>query len=172
MNLSEQLMAGMSRFNTDLVVNHIGCDADKFAELVDLVLHGEAPLPHRASWALTHCVDKFPFLIEPHKTNIINQLNTFEHTGTVRSMLRSLLKCEFNNEDSGILFDFCAKTLESKSAPIAVKANCMELMYNISMHEPELKPELIYIFEIHLHSNYAGIVSKARILINRLKSKK
>ena len=58
--------------------------------------------------------------------------------------------------------------LENPGTAIANRAYSMTILYNISNQEPELKPELITLFESQKDSESAGVYARAKILLQKL----
>jgi hypothetical protein len=62
------------------------------------------------------------------------------------------------------------KTLTSAKEPLAVRVHAMQILYNISEKEPDLKPEILAIFE-HVMENHSspGIISRGKKLVQKLR---
>jgi len=165
MILADQLLLEISRRNTDYVAKVIGNDTDLFNELMDLLFLGKPPLPLRASWVVSTVTDIHPGLLAPYTTRIIKNLKSFSHTGVHRNLLRQLAKTEVTEELQGELFDLCYQWLFSRNEPPAVKVHCMQILFNISEKEPDLKPELRLVFEELIQHESAAIRSRSRQLL-------
>ena len=86
----------------------------------------------------------------------------------MRSLLGLLSILNPPGDHSGLLFDFCYSIVESPKSAIAHKAYAITILYNISVKEPELKPELITLFEEQRETESAGIRSKIHNLLKKL----
>lgn len=63
MDIRRALMAEHSKRRTMAVVEYIGDDARRFAELMKLFFAGEYRLAHRAAWPMNYCAERHPELI-------------------------------------------------------------------------------------------------------------
>jgi hypothetical protein len=170
MNIRKQLLAGNNRFNVDLVMHHIGADEELFAELVDMAHCRELPLSHRAAWALTACCDQYPYLIIPHLKTIVKGFASHMHPGITRCMVRALCLIDLPEKYAGPMYNICQQYIEDPDVPIAIRVFAMQLMYNISEQEPELKPELALFFESVLEAdNNSGVTNRGGKLLHKLK---
>jgi hypothetical protein len=167
-NYAEQLLAGLSRFNTDLIVADVGCDPDKFAEIIQL-MHTKSPIAMRAAWVMTTITDKYPHLILPHLSTLIEKIPIHDHPGTTRSVLRTLAQVDIPEQYQGVLFNYACDCIENSAIPVAIKVYGMQILYNISQYEPDLKPELILLIENYLDVNSAGFSSRGNKLLNKLR---
>ncbi len=168
MDIGDQLLVELSRRNTDFIAHYIGNDTDKFHQLIDLLFNGKSPIPQRAAWVVTHIAEKYPELCLPFIEPIILNLEKFEHTGIHRCLLRFIAEMNIPESLQGILYGICYKWLINKESPIAVKVHCMQILYNISEVEPDLKHELrLIIGELTDHDS-AGLRSRSRHLMERL----
>jgi hypothetical protein len=168
MNISEQLLAEISRRNTDYIKHYIGNDPKLFKELLDIMFDSPPPLPHRASWVVTAITDKYPELLKPHLKKIIAHIEQFGHSGIRRNLLRSIAVFDIPKPLQGKLFDMCHRWLHSRFEPPAVKVHCMQILYNISNSEPDLKKELKLIFEELTDHESAAIKSRSKQLLQKL----
>jgi hypothetical protein len=166
--LEEMLLAGNTKFNINLVSGYIGTDQSRFDILVDLMLNGQNPLPQRAAWAMSVIADKNPYLLEPHKIFLIDSLNNFGHTALHRSVLRYLSQVEIPEQSAGPLLNTCYKYLLDNKMPPAVKVHAMQIIYNISETEPDLKEELRLTIESLYDEGCAAIKSRGGKLLKRL----
>ena len=165
MDLAEQLMAEMSRQNIDYIARYVGNDGSRFDGLMTLVLQGKPPMPLRAAWAISVITDTYPKLLMPYVGQIVGRLETFEHTGVHRLFLRYFQNIPIPEEVEGHLYDICYRWLLSREAPVAVKANCMQILYNIAQKEPELMRELLLILEELIDDESAAVRSRSRQLL-------
>jgi hypothetical protein len=168
MNISERLLAELSRKNTDYIAHYIGSDQQKFEELMELLFNGTPPIPQRAAWVVSTIADKYPQLCIPYLQRIIVRLEDFEHTGIHRCLLRFLAETDIPEPLQGQLYDICYKWLVNKHTPIAVKVHCMQILYNIAENEPDLQHELRLIVEELTHHESPAILSRSRYLMGKL----
>ena len=169
--LNEMLMAGLSRFNTDLVVAHVGSDQELFNDLVDIMLTTNDSITLRAAWAISVITDKEPWLFEPRIYEVFDKRNSFKHPSIARFLLRYMAHVELREEKLGEIFDFSYNALNNTNNPPAIRVYAMQVLFNIAMKEPDLINELILVIESHLDTGSAGLINRGEKLIKKLKAK-
>jgi len=168
MNIREFLEIGTSRLNADILVDKIEEDPDVFEEVWEIMLEDTYPLSMRASWVICHFAKKHPYYLEPHLSEIIANLPAISTESVWRNMLNIISMLPIPEKHRGYLFDLCYGLVESPGTAIAVRAYAMTILYNISNKEPELKPELIILFESQMENESAGIYARSKILLKKL----
>ena len=89
MNIREALRAEHSKRQTMAIVEHIGSDPKRFAELMSIFFEGEYRLTQRAAWPMNHCTERQPQLISPYLSRLVNQLERDDvHDAVKRNALR------------------------------------------------------------------------------------
>jgi len=168
MNIREFLEIGTSRLNADILVDKIEEDPDVFEEVWEIMLEDTYPLSMRASWVICHFAKKHPYFLEPRLSEIIANLPAISTESVWRNMLNIISMLPIPEEHRGYLFDLCFGLVESPGTAIAVRAYAMTILYNISNKEPELKPELIILFESQMENASGGIYARSKILLKKL----
>ena len=74
MNLVEEILREHSKKQKDKIVNYVGNDPKRFAQIVEVFLQGPYRVTQRAAWPLSYCVEKYPDLLKPHFRKIFKQL--------------------------------------------------------------------------------------------------
>lgn len=145
-----------------------------FRKLIGYSFMPDRKLSFRASWTLSKVCDKFPEMIYPYITEIIEGLKRIDNESTERSFLRiiSLVDPErLSRRHHGILTDHCFNALASATSAIAVKAYSMEIIYQLALIYPELAHELVASVNMLQGEGSAGIIARGRIILKRLASK-
>jgi len=168
MDIRDFFMLGSSRLNADIVVDKIEEDPDVFDIVWDIMLEDTHPLSMRAAWVIYIFGQKHPYFLEPRAQDIIKILPTIKTESVLRCLLGVLRLLKLPVEYTGQLFDFCYNIVESQKSAIAPKAYAMTILYNISELEPDLKPELITLFEEQSDTESGGIISITRNLLKKL----
>lgn len=163
------LLAGLSRFNTDLVVAQVGTDQESFDNLVDIMLTAPEPIPLRAAWAISVITDKDPWLLEPRIVEVFDKRNSFKHPSVIRFLLRYLSHAPVPEVRMGEVFDFCYSALQNVKNPAAIRVFAMQVLYNISEIEPDLKNELALLIEAQLDTGSAGVINRGEKLLKKLR---
>ena len=168
MNISDQLKAEISRKNTDYIAQYVGNNPELFNQLIDILFNGSSPLPHRASWVVTTISDRYPELVRPYLKKMVSHIEKFDHSGIRRNLLRYIAEENIPKALQGKLYDVCYGWLHSRSEPPAVKVHCMQILFNISEQEPDLRKELKLIIEELTEHESAAIKSRSRQLMRKL----
>ncbi len=143
MNLQTEILKEHSKPHTQRIARWIGGDKNRFAQLMELFLHGEYRVTQRAAWIVSHCADMHPALIAPWLAPMIKKMKEpGVHDAVPRNVLRILEGIEIPEKLLGVVTTLCFDYLSSGESPIAVKANAMTILQRISEREPDLKNEL------------------------------
>jgi hypothetical protein len=142
-----------------------------FIKLFQYSNSSDKKLAFRASWTLTKVCNRFPEIIYPYLSQMVESLSKTDNESTLRSFLRILSLThldKINNRQHGLLADFCFGTLNSGFSAIAVKAYSMEILYRLSLIYPELANELSTSIHIVMEDGSAGITARGRTIIRKL----
>jgi len=142
-----------------------------FRKLLDYSHSPDKKLAFHASWTLSKVCDKFPEIILPFLSQIVDSLDRIDNESTLRSFLRIISltdMAEINNRRHGFLADFCFSQLNSGLSAVAVKAYSMEILYRLSLIYPELATELSASIVILMEDGSAGITSRGRMILKKL----
>jgi hypothetical protein len=167
-NIKKQLLAENSRRNVNLTAYAIGGDEEMFRQLVKIMIKEPAPYNFRATWVFTAITDEQPWLIEQYLEDIIPLLNAKQSDGILRCLLRQLSRITIPEEHQGILFDICFSFSENTKYALAIRANAMSVLYEISNQQPELKGELLPFFEQIGLEKAPAMIARSRLLLKKL----
>ena len=167
--LDDLLLLEMSRRNTDLLADLVFQKPALFEELFLVYLRNEEPVSRRAVWVIDTVAEKYPELLTPHLSEIFEMLPKFSHDGLKRHSLRMLARSPLPTGDQlGQLMTICFDWLLSPKEAVAVKVQCMELLYRISGIEPDLKKELADSIEWRLNEETAGFRNRGEKKLKKL----
>lgn len=142
-----------------------------FLKLLEYSISPDKKLAFHSSWTLSKACDKFPELIYPYLSQIVESLDKIDNESALRSFLRILSFSDLgklNKGQHGLLADFCFNVLKSGFSAIAVKAYSMEILYQLSLIYPEFANELSASILILLEDASAGIAARGRIVLKKL----
>ncbi|MFO7619797.1 MAG: (deoxy)nucleoside triphosphate pyrophosphohydrolase [Bacteroidales bacterium] len=142
-----------------------------FLKLLSYSYSTDHKLAFRASWTLSKLFDRFPSMIKPHLSGIIEKLNQLENESTRRSFLRILSLSdlqELRPDHHGLLADHCFNALNSGFSAIAIKAYSMEILYKLAVIYPDLANELAVSVNMLKGEGSAGIEARGRIILKKL----
>ena len=142
-----------------------------FIRLFEYSNSSDKKLAFRASWTLTKVCDRFPEIIYPYLSKMVESLRKIDNESTLRSFLRIISLSDLDkiiSRQHGILADFCFKILNSGYSAIAVKAYSMEILFRLTSIYPELANELSVSIRILMEDGSAGITSRGRAILKKL----
>jgi len=142
-----------------------------FLKLLEYSFKPDRKLAFRASWILSKVVDKYPAIIYPHLSGIIERLNLLDNESTQRSFLRIFSLTDLSRlsqKHHGILADHCFKALNSGFSAVAIKAYSMEILYRLAIIYPELANELAASISMLQGEGSAGVIARGRIVLKKI----
>lgn len=155
--------------NLLLMVKLFGNDPEKYDVLMQVALYDSSPQSWRAAYLFDKINDNYPELILPYLEKIIRRLETETNSSKKRHFLKILSMKPVPEESYGFLVTYCLDTLSSE-APPAVRVHAMQILYNISETEKDLKPELLQVIEQEMeYRATAGIISRGRKIAAQLR---
>lgn len=151
MDLTKTILKEYSKDQVNRIVKYVGNDPNRFKNLVGVFLAGPYRVTQRASWPLSHCVEKHPALIKAHLKPVLDQLSQPNaHDSVKRNIIRLLQFIEIPKRYHGTIADLCFSFLQSKTEPVAIKAFSITVLAKLIEHEPDLASELKIILEDQL----------------------
>jgi hypothetical protein len=148
MNLKEALLQEHSKEQCDKIVQYIGDNKQRFAELMELFFKGEYRVTQRAAWPMSCCVRNHPGLVQPYFKPLIKNLETTGlHDAIKRNIVRLLQDVPLPEKYHGKVMSICFDFIQSNEIAIAIKAFSLTILQNLSKQYPEITPELKLIIE-------------------------
>lgn len=148
MNLQKALLKEHSKAQTDRIVNWVGKDKKRFAELMRLFFIGEYRLTQRTAWPMSYCVINYPELIKPYYPKLIRLLKEPGiHDAVTRNIVRMLQEVEIPEKYQGEIMTICFDFVSNPNAPVAVKAFSLTILEHLASKYHEIIPELKLIIE-------------------------
>ncbi len=166
----EQIFQALESWeNMDYFIREVKSNDEALNILMDLALNDNSHVTWRAAWLVDKVHQKSPELIKPYLEQIVDNLKTQELQGKKRHFLKLISLHEVNPKYHGFLVDYCISSLTSAKEPIAIKAHAMQVLYNISLKEPEFRNELILILEHEItYHPTPGIVARGKKILQKL----
>lgn len=148
MHLEKLLAEEHSKRQCDRIVQYIGSDKDRFAELMRLFFKGEYRITQRAAWPLSYVVRLHPQLINPYFKPLLDHLDKKGlHVAVVRNTIRLLQDVEIPKKYHGRVMSRCFEYIAAPETPIAVKAFSLTVLSHLSAAYPGISSELRLIIE-------------------------
>ncbi len=157
--------------NLPIVIREIGSHPELFSSLMEIALNN----PERKTWRAAYLVDKihddYPELILPYIEKMIHQLEVEKNTSKKRHYLKLLSMNKIPKKHFVFLVDYCLNTVSSDKEPPAVRVHAMQVLYNISEKEPDLKPEILSVIENEMEMHPTpGIRTRGSKLVVKLRN--
>ena len=163
MDIREALTAGHSRQRTMAIVEFIGDDPKRFAELMKVFFEGEYRLTQRAAWPMNYCAERHSNLIQPYMPKLLDCLDREDmHDAIRRNIMRLLQYVEIPKRLSAKIYDQSVGLLDDPDQPIAVRVFAMSVAARIAKSEPDLMNELRLIIRKHLPHSTAAFRARAK----------
>jgi hypothetical protein len=143
-------------------------DEKAFGKVYEMMFSKDAKVAWRSAWIIDCSSEDYPELLEPHLTEIISHFFGTNNSSLLRIYTRMLSRYRLPEEFLGKIIDRCY-SLISPLHPVAVRVNAMQVLYNIAVQEPDLKPELLIAIDgIIEEGGTAGLMNKAEKLYKKL----
>ena len=162
-DIREALLAEHSKAQTEKIVDYVGDDRERFAELMGLFLGPVYRVSQRASWAVSNCIERHPDIVKPYYGKMLVQLERDDaHVAVRRNVVRLLQFVEIPPRYKGRVFDACYALLDDPQQPVAVRCFSMSVAANIAKDSPELMNELKLVATKYPQLMTAGVRSRLR----------
>ena len=156
--------------NLAFAIREIANYPNLFSALMDIALNHTEQKSWRAAYLVDKIHDDYPELLIPFLEPMIAQLKKENNSSKKRHFLKLLSMNQIPQQHYGFLVDYCINALTSAKEPPAVRVHAMQILYNISEIEKELKPEILAIIEheMEYHAT-AGILSRGSKIAKKLR---
>jgi len=143
-------------------------DEKVFEQIYSLISSDDPKVAWRSCWIIDNATKDHPEMIVPLIPDIVAHLNITQNGSLKRHFTRILCRHNIPEELLVQVVDRCFKLLSPVEA-VAVRANAMQLLFNISQCEPGLKQELASVIENLLEEGgTAGFMNRAEKLVRKL----
>jgi hypothetical protein len=166
MDIRQALMSVNSKRQAMAIVEFIGDDAQRFAELMKLFFAGEYRLTQCAAGIMGYCVERRPELIRPYLTKLLDCLERDDmHNAVKRNIARLLQYVEIPRRLAGKVYSHCVDLINDSYEPVAVRAFALTVAARIAKSEPDLMNELRLVVRKHLPHTTAAFQKRAREIL-------
>ena len=155
--------------NLLLTMNYISDNPEYLGLLMKTAMDDRLKDSWRACWLINKIHEKNPGMFESYVCQIIDFLLNTSDSSKKRELLKLICFYPIPDDKAGLILDYCLNQFTSASEPVAVRVHAMQMLFNISEREPELKPELIQLIEHEMEYHpSAGIKSRGGKLLHKL----
>ncbi|HNW99667.1 MAG TPA: hypothetical protein PKK00_14770 [Bacteroidales bacterium] len=139
-------------------------------EILKLAFIDKHPISVRAANTIEIIDSENPGLIEPYYNKIINGLVKFKTSGVKRCLLKIFTRhTNLKNEKQlCILINYCFEKLANTEEDVAIKVYALQILYDFSEKEPDIKNELILAIKDQLPKNSEAFKNYGNKIIKKL----
>lgn len=167
MDIEKTLSDGQSRAKTQAIVNYIGDDPARFAELLRVFDCGDRRMKQRSAWPISVVAERNPELLIPHIAKLLEYLRSNDvHNAVKRSITRLLQFVDVPKRLQGKVFSCCLDLVSDPSEPVAVRCFSMTAAARAAKEHPPLMSELKLVAENQLEHATAGMKVRIRRLLS------
>lgn len=169
LDLKVEILLSYSKANTVRVSEIIGSDEELFQKLMKLYMDTkDVDLAKKAAWIVSHCIRKYPFLINPYIKKLIKFIDKPKlHDAIKRNGLKALELTTIPEKQYGPVADCCFRIISSGKEPIAIKAYSIGILDKIGNEIPEIRQELKLVLQDLMPYESAGFRSRARKVLSK-----
>lgn len=157
--------------NSDYLSAYFANNPENLDQLLALVFDDSKKRNWIAAWVLDKLNERKPELLTPLLPRLISQIDQTKNHAKLRHYLKILSLHPAPADLAGKLFEQCFQIFTNPAYAVAIRVHAMQVLYEISQSEPELKPELILLIEneMEIHPT-PGIKSRGKRLLSMLRS--
>ena len=164
------LAMGSERAVADLAVKAIEEKPEEFRNVLDLCFLEQYPLSMRAARVVQLYCEKYPDSIYPYLEETVDKVLISRIDGVKRNFLK--IYDEFIDinrlREPGPLLNACFDWLQDPNEKPGTRIHAMNVIYNLSAHEPDLLRELSALLEIIAEEGEISIRTCARKMIRKI----
>ena len=164
------LNKGVSKNTSKLIADEIIKTPKRFDDLLQEILADKKGTSWRAAYVLDLLCDKDFSFFEKNKEELIDFLFKTKDASIHRHLCKLSSRTEIPKEKHGVMLNFCTKKIFSDKVRVAVKVHCIEIFYNISIEQAELKQELELIINEVIDNNTVAFSCRAKKILKKLKN--
>lgn len=137
----EKSVFNIEKINKSLIENKMLIE-----EFVNYSL-GSAKNAWRASWILANFSKTNPEILDKYADIIIKGIKKINSNGHLRETIKILLNLNLTEEQTSKVFDICYTLLEDNKRQPSVRSIAFQYLIKVANNYPELKREIIIVFE-------------------------
>lgn len=156
------LLLGATSASVSEVLGKEAMKSEKtFYLLKELVAEGIQPQAWKAAWALDKGTEEHPEKIDIILPWIYDFLMVEDHDGSVRHLMKILLRRPLIEDKAGLLLDKAVYWVNNEKASVSKRVYGIELMFRVYELYPDFKSELLSIIDDNLEKGgQAGFLNR------------
>jgi hypothetical protein len=170
LNFGQMMIQNRSKKTCLKIASYVGSDSARFEELVNAFFQSSGKEQNLIMWAINHTIDQHPYLFISHLTRFVHFLDPGRSEPVKRGIIRILRDVPLNDEEIlGEVYTKCFEMVSDPKEPIAVRAFGIKVLTKIAKELPELKEELIPLFQDIYELTEKGLQNSAKNSLNELR---
>jgi hypothetical protein len=101
----------------------------------------------KASWVLSSYSKVHPEDLDIYTDKIISEIKKLKVEGHIRETLKILLNLNLNENQTSEVFDYCISLIEDNKRQASVRSISFQFLIKVAEKYPELKNEILIIFD-------------------------
>ena len=169
MDIRAELLREHSKPQATRIAKWIGNNAERFEQLMQLIMQDEYRVVQRAAWVLKFCAKEHAELLLPYLDRMLEHLRRpGVHDAVKRNYLKVFSEIDLPEAHLGNAADICFTFLADPKQAIAIHVFAMTVLYNICKVEPDLADELRILIEDGMQHGSPGYRSRGRKILKGL----
>jgi hypothetical protein len=146
-------------------------EPDLFEPLLELAISEKGLESQRAARIIYYAIEMHPELFSSYTDEILDALVYITDESVKFPLLHVFTVCRLPEDEErlGLLTGICFDSLESNAKRIASKVYAIDILYRLSQLMPDMKRELIYVFEKYMEGAQMAYLNRAGKLIAKLR---
>jgi len=166
----KQIILTIGRGELEIWKRSVIADESLFNQLFQLVFSGDHRIAWRACWIIDNAAEKFPELLADKLSDLIAGLLVTKDSSLIRHFTRILCRYEIPEKFLGPIVNRSFELL-APSEPPAVRVYAMQLLFNITQRQPDLKGELIAVIRDLIEEGGSAVfINRAKKLLRLLRN--
>ena len=151
--------------------------ASSVSTLIEITLHTRKEIAFRAAWLLEMVFDRYPSEFVPHVNHFIRVYAVQEKQSCLRHYTKILMSLTSGKAGAGLpalddVLEVTFKWLIDPETAVAVRVNCMDILFNIRGNYDWLAEELEAQVHLYLKTGSAAMQSRGNKILDKLRSKR
>ncbi len=161
----EELLVDSSRVLADMAVEIVKKNPELLEQLFSISLKEDGQASMRAARVFDLADEAYPGLCHEFVDRLYDYIPKAKHRSVQRCFMRTLNRYPLIEEEEilGLFYDFSFDLISDQSAPIAVRYYGMYFAYKTCLKEPDLKNELLPMFDEVIKNDSAGMKARAKM---------
>ena len=170
MDIASHLEKEHSKALTLRIVQYIGANPKRLADLMDVYLGKNPKLAQRAAWVLGHFDENNSEMVLPYVSQMLEKVaNPKVHNAVKRNALKVFMALpNLPEEEAGELLGYCFDAVASPQEAPAIRAYALTLITRLAANQPDLMRELGLIIEEQMPIAPAAFRSRGRKILKML----